>query len=210
MFGQLPPRDASIPPNHPYNFKLYKFPSYDKKDSLVYFPSTFTRLINSADFDELSKLFKTKMNINCDMQIGFSDVKPNTRNLSDIYAFSVEMHPDTVMCVDSVTVEENQIRAVIYRKYTDVKAIKEGLVRTVKTPIQTQMLQTFLRRERFLSYGLSRKETKELKTTLKQESDLEVFLRIQMNLTLDKQCKKVIKLEVIPGVSSVTPLGFYH
>lgn len=186
---------------------LYAPVSYDKSDSLIYFPSTFSRLINSADFDDLSKLFKSKMTMNCDMNVSFVDVQPNTQNLSDIYAFTVEMFPDTVMCVDSVTVEENQIRAIMYRKFTDVKAIKEGLVRTVKTPIQSAMLPTFLRMERYLSFGLSKKETKKMKEILQQESDLEVFLRIKMNLTLDKQCKKVVKLEVIPELSSITPLG---
>ena len=189
----------------PQPFVLYSFPSYDKSDSAIYFPSTFTRLFNGGDFDQLYKLFSSHMDMNCDMNVTYMNMKPNTQNLSELYAFFMDLFPDMFMCVDSVTVEENQIRAVIYRKYTDVKAIKEGLLRSVKTPMQYAILQTFLQRERFLSYGLSKKEKKELKAILKQETDLEVFLRMQMILTLDHN-GKFVSLVIIPGLDSITPV----
>ena len=191
----------------PPQLVLYSFPSYDKSDSAIYFPSTFTRLFNGGDFEQLYKLFSSHMDMNCDMNVTYMNAKPNTQNLTEFYSFFIDMFPDMVMCVDSISVVENQIRAVIYRKYTDVKAIKDGLIRATKTPIQNAMLQTFLQRERFLSYGLTKKEKKELKAILKQETDLEVFLRMQMILRLDHN-GKFVNLMIITGLETVNPVQY--
>ena len=205
--GTLSKSNSTTPSRSSHQqLQLFSVPSFNKSDSVVYFPSAFTRLINSNDFDELSKLFKSKMHLNCNVNMRGLDLKPNRQNLSDLFAFTLDLFPDTVMCFDSTTIIENEIRAVIYRKYTDVKAIKDGLLRTVKNPLHTTVLHAFTNREKLLTCGISTVEEREsIQETINSTDNLAVFLRIEMILTLDKYSKKIINFEFIPSVASVTP-----
>lgn len=51
----------------PYNNVIVAFPSFDKCDSLVYFPTTFTKHLNNGDMSALGKLFVSHLDKNCDI-----------------------------------------------------------------------------------------------------------------------------------------------
>ena len=189
---------------------LYAFPSYDKCNSLLYFPNAFTRLLNSADFDNLAKLFKTHLSNNCSIELGFQKLKPTIDNLIEIFTFTTEVHPDCFMCVHSTTVADNQIKATIHMKCTDVQSIKDSLLRTKRTPIEYSLLQESINRDKFPSYGLNEQEHQIMQETLRESTDLIVYIRIELVLTLDSYTRKVVSWDSTHGITSVTPVGFRY
>ncbi len=108
--------------------KLYPFPSFDKCDSLLFFPSTFTSCLNSGDFVSLNKLMNSRIEKNC--QVNLCDLVMDVTMLEKVFGCLNELRPDTIMCVHTTKVVGNQIRALIYFKYTDNKTLFERMQRT--------------------------------------------------------------------------------
>ena len=210
LFGAKQPRPK--PPSRMRHLPpvLYAFPSYDKCNSLQYFPTAFSRLLNSADFDNLAKLFKTHLSNNCSIELGFPKIKPTIENLMEIFTFTTEVHPDCFMCVHSTTVADNQIKATIHMKCTDVQSIKDSLLRTKRTPIEYSLLQESINRDKFPSYGLNEQEHQIMQETLRESTDLIVYIRIELVLTLDSYTRKVVSWDSTKAITSVTPVGFRY
>ena len=212
LFGakQSRPKPPSRMKNRSHVPVLYAFPSYDKCNSLLYFPNAFTRLLNSSDFDNLAKLFKTHLSNNCSIELGFQKLKPTIDNLIEIFTFTTEVHPDCFMCVHSTTVLENQIKATIHMKCTDVQSIKDSLLRTKRTPIEYSMLQESFNRDKLPSYGLNEQEHQIMQQKLRESTDLIVYKRIELVLTLDNYSRKVVNWDSTKAITSVTPVGFRY
>jgi hypothetical protein len=187
---------------------LFVFPSYDKCDSLVFFPHAMSRSLNSSDFSALEKLFTTHLDRNCDIKFSCYQQKPTARNFARLFEFMNDMHPDTFMCVHNTLVVENRIQASIYLKFTDCRAIIHSLERTVTDPflrgILTMCTDDHVRNTVVFEQGDIASE--QLLAAMKSDTDSEVYLTVQMSLTFDDTTKKVKAFTMDSTVSSIRPL----
>jgi hypothetical protein len=90
---------------------LYAFPSYDKCDSLLYFPNAMSRHTNSGDFAQLSRLFGSHLESDC--HIALVDLNPSSKQLGRLFCFFTEVYPDFMMCVHSTRVEGKLTRLLL-------------------------------------------------------------------------------------------------
>ena len=81
--------------------KLYTFPSFDKCDSLLFFPSSMARLTNSGDFKGLLKLFQTHANPNCQIQLSADCPILDITSVVKFYELVSDLHPDSMRVVRS-------------------------------------------------------------------------------------------------------------
>jgi hypothetical protein len=102
--------------------KLYPFPSFDKCDSLLFFPSTFSSCVNSADLSSLEKLLRQRTDKNCTFHACGKEMDLDA--YIGMFEMMNEMHPDSVTCVHQTKVVENQIRVTFYFKYTENKFLR--------------------------------------------------------------------------------------
>ena len=208
LFGakQSRPKPPSRMKNRPP--VLYAFPSYDKCDSLIYFPTALSRLLNSSDFDNLSKLFKTHLDNNCNFDFGCRRLKPTIANLMEIFTFSAELYPDWFMCAHSTSVVENQIRTTVHLKFSDIKSIKDSLLHTKTTPTQCSILQESIERDQYETYGLNEQEHQIIKEKLRESTDLVVYIRMEIILTVDQSTGKIVCWDSTNAITSVSPVSF--
>jgi hypothetical protein len=189
---------------------LFVFPSYDKCDSLVFFPHAMSRSLNSSDFSALEKLFTTHLDRNCDIKFACYQHKPTARNFARLFEFMNDMHPDTFMCVHNTLVVENRIQASIYLKFTDCRAIIHSLERTVTDPFLKGILAMCsddrIRDTVFAEQG-DAAAADQLLAAMKNNMDSEVYLTVQMSLTFDDTTKKVKAFAMDSTVSSIRPLS---
>lgn len=103
---------------------LYAFPTFDKCDSLLYFPNTMTRHLNSGDMTSLTKLFNTHFDKKASFDLSSCQHSVHTpQQLLKSYEYANDLQPDRIMCVHSTKVVENQIMTTIHMKFTDCAAL---------------------------------------------------------------------------------------
>jgi len=117
--------------------KLYTFISYDKYDSLVYFPHSLARCCTSANAQAYSRLITRHLHSCC--ETSFADrvvvCKTNRNPITltttklfrmalpgwlNMFEISRDAHPDSVFNVLSTSVDTNRIHTVTMYTYTDV------------------------------------------------------------------------------------------
>ena len=195
---------------------LYAFPSYDKCDSLIYFPTAFTRHMNSTDFDSLSKLIRSHMDKNCSIKFDAFSYAPSFETLVSMFSFMIELHPDSLCCARETTVTANQINATIFIKFTEVKSITNALLRTAENdPMRRSLLA-----ENALQFcddddapkfeKLSVEERARMREIMNDNSDVVVHIRLAMQLTLDDASRKIVRMHMKPSLTSLTPLGYCY
>lgn len=194
MFSALPKPNMS---RRPPSSILYAFPHFDKCDSLLYFPSTFTRLLNTCDMPALSKLFSTHLDKNCDIDYCFpSNCTP--QGLLKTYEVLNELQPDRIMVVHSTKVVENRIEASVHMKFTDCKFIYDSVVRSAKKALVGCHMISQDRTENIIHKLNMQERPEELQKRYidlaKSEVDLVVYVHINMVLTFDDFSKKVTAL----------------
>lgn len=178
---------------------LYAFPSFDRCDSLLFFPSTLARHLNSGDIPAIAKLFLTHFDKNC------SFCTPNATSQSGMtlqslvrkYEILGDLLPDRITCIHSTQVVGNQIRALSFSKFTNCRAIYDSLAGTMRG---TEFSGIF---KHSWSDHLRYKIGKEQYTAEEREKhlalveigcDLLVYTRMEFVLTIDDVTKKVTNL----------------
>jgi hypothetical protein len=186
---------------------LLAFPSYDKCDSLIYFPHAMSRHLNTANFYDLSKLFSSHLDKRC--QIEVFDSKHNWRMIVKLFECMNEIHPDSLMCVHSTKVVGNQITSVIHSKFTDCRK----LVGALQNSATDQMFKSQLDdcsvdgvERRIAEEGLPEDEKQRRMGLLRTGVDVVVYLKSELVLTLDSLSKLVVDMTLRSTLSSVQPV----
>jgi hypothetical protein len=104
---------------------IYSFPTFDKCDSLLFFPATFARCVNSGDFTSLNKLIRSRIDRNC--EITLVGTRVSLEGMLAVFELMNELRPDSIHCVHSTKVVENEIRATLCYKYTDNLTLRQAL-----------------------------------------------------------------------------------
>lgn len=175
---------------------LYPFPSFDKCDSLLFFPSTFASCLNSGDFVSLSKLLKSRVDNSCDINVAG---RPLTVDMVvKVHEIMNELHPDSMICVHTTKVVGNEIRTLLYFKYTDSTTIRKSLMRTCADPDYVDMCSPRGDPNK-LSAFLDTKPEQEravLSHMLEHQDEVLVYGRAYMTMTFDDFTKKVTGLHM--------------
>jgi hypothetical protein len=188
-------------------FKLLVFPSFEKCDSLVYFPHTFSRHINSGDLDSISKMMNSYLHKSCNVRFcGMDDGQWKYHRIVEMFQFANEVHPDSLMCVHNTKVEDNQISSAMYFKFTDCKRHNDSLRRTVRDPTILHMITT---RDNSLiesiaaNSNMQDEERQRLSSLIESDEDLVIYGRMDLQLTFDAYSKKVTGLSFIAHLTSM-------
>lgn len=185
---------------------LYVFPTFDKCDSLVFFPNTMTRHLNSGDYLSLLKLFNTHLDKNCEISFCCNYNQMTIPGMVKMFEFMNELHPDTIMCIHNTKVIENEIHSAIYAKFTDCKSLRENLAQTVTDPDLQFMLEgerpDFVKER--MHFDERSSEDKSCYTSLiDRDVDMVVYMKISMVMVFDECTKKGMKMTFTAEVTSL-------
>lgn len=184
---------------------LYVFPVFDKCDSLIYFPNTMTRHLNSSDFPGLLKLFHTHLERTCDITF-CSGINPTIRQMVKLFELMDQIHPDNIMCVHNTKVIENEIQATTYAKFTDCRPLRESVIRNTSDALALQMFgdrEECFREKMQPTQEIDDIKKEELDAILKSNSDVAVYMKITILLTFDVNTKKGVKLAFNTEITSL-------
>jgi hypothetical protein len=198
--------------------KLYAFPSLDRCNSLLFFPATLTKLMNSGDYFELEKMLNSRLAKRYDIvhQFPGRSARLSAAAFLNHMRLKDSVHPDSISCVHSTKVIENQIVATVYFKFTDNQFIYNAVVQSSDTATGKREAECFLpgiskRSERFFhimdpSFA-SDSERDRAATVLDSEEDLIVYGMATLTLTIDDFSKKILKINFDGDISSVAPVS---
>jgi hypothetical protein len=176
---------------------LIAFPSYDRHDSLVYFPNKMVKLQNCGDHAGLSTLLNRYTHRDCQFYID----RRNRNNwhldqVLEMFATAADMHPDSINCVHSTHVNGNVIDTTMYFKFTDSADLSKYLQQCTCDPF----VHLIVARSR----GENLKQLLQLedKTAEEQERmgaladsivDLTVYGKADVSIVFDDISKKIVK-----------------
>ena len=196
---------------------LIAFPAFDRCDSLVFFPSTFTRLANSDDLTGIKKLFTNYMHKDCVFKY-----HANTGNVMvfdqnaflQMFNVSSVLEPDRIACVRSMKVVENTIRATLYIKLTDNQQLYDLVLQT--SPITDPNIAALCQVDRSarLKYYihddlLSDPVKQEIVNHAGSTEDLLLYVQCDIILTIDDMTKKVTCFDMTYLVTSIHPVSIH-
>jgi len=210
--ASIPEKARDFKPNvskrSPTNI-LYAFPHFDKSDSLLYFPHTMTRHMNSGDMDAFKRLMLSHADRKCQVIMNANAPAITARSLLAMSAIMHELRPDMIMCVRTTQVVDNEIRACAYWKYTDVHAIYDSVVRTITDPVMKPMFSNkSSRRVRAgLQYGMNPEEFQEHADLIDSGVDLLFYGAVDITVAFDPITKKIVRLSFVPKTTSLHPLA---
>jgi hypothetical protein len=173
---------------------IYSFPSFDKCDSLLFFPATFT---NSGDFPSLVKLIQSRIDQRCD--IVMASVNVNAATMVNMFELMNEVHPDSVICVVATKVVENQIRAKMCYKYTDNRTLRQAMERSFPNPVVYKACSGPRTDADLLMQFVESKpphERAEIAFTLAHAEEVVIYGNSYMTITFDDYTKKVTALQL--------------
>eukprot|EP00388_Colpodella_angusta_P044102 GDKK01061722.1.p1 GENE.GDKK01061722.1~~GDKK01061722.1.p1 ORF type:complete len:296 (-),score=33.48 GDKK01061722.1:55-942(-) len=187
--------------------KWFVFPSFDKSDSMIFFPCTFARLINSGDTPKLRTFMKTHSTRGCEVSLSRDEEFANS-----LLRFATMMEttdiaqPDIVVCMHNTKVEANQICAVLYFKYTDAPEMYDYLDAFISDPL-LKAIYTGKRKD-VLTHNLQLKslpndEQEKIFHIISLNERLQVYGKMELNLTVDDVSKKITKIEYIGRLTSI-------
>jgi hypothetical protein len=185
---------------------LCAFPTFDKCDSLVFFPSSMSRFLNTGDFVGLGKLVNTHAHKTC--VVSMKDLVVDTSMMVKIFEMSNELHPDSLTCVHDTHVVENSIQTTILMKYTDCKAIYDAVSRARQNTnlsqfasgTRSQYLQKKLEIEKRSSQDQFR-----LRALTESDMDLTVYVRMKCCMTFDDVHRKITTMKYEFEMTSIQP-----
>lgn len=112
---------------------LYAFPSFDRCDSLLFFPSTLARHLNCGDIPAVAKLVTSHIGRKCDIRS--SKPSPHQMDVPSMIRkceLVEELHPDHITCIHSTKVDGNQIKGIGFMKFTCSRAISHHMLEKIK------------------------------------------------------------------------------
>jgi hypothetical protein len=201
-------KDCQAPCQAP-RLRLVAFPNFEKCDSLIYFPHTLARLVNSNDKVSLARLLNSYFAASCEFRYMSEPMSCTVpyRRLPDIVELAWVSHPDYMICVHDTKVVDNVISATTYFKYTECKYITDSVRRMTTDPLCLELLESpteRLKRELRIDTK-SEQERQEICAILDSDSsqDVVVYGRADITLMFDYFTKKVVALQFAMHLSSV-------
>ena len=194
---------------------LVAFPAFDKCDSLVYFPTTLIRYLNTSDIDAATKLLNKYMHKKCTIMLqGKQPTDMSLLNFSKMMTVTDDLEPDRIMCVRSTKVVENKIMATIYVKVTDIQSLYTNLSRT-SSVLHEEGVQNMgifpdrLRRFQYYAAESSHSEqvAQDLIAYSQQDEDVLIYMRVDFSMTIDDVSKKIVHFTHSMQLSSVHLAG---
>lgn len=191
--------------------KLYAFPSFDRSDALLFLPTTMISLLNAYDISGVSKLLQSHLDKNCAVEVShLSNEVVSVHALIQFHSLLTDLHPDSLTCVHTTKVVDNQIRASIYTKFTANKTIYDSVARMSKDPLFVPMFG--LQREASIKRNLDiEKKTEHEKNQFIEiantDADLLVYMHIEMVLTINDFTKKVTRYGCTARITSIEPIN---
>jgi hypothetical protein len=173
------------------------FPSYNRCDSLLFFPATFTNCLNSGDFVSLNKLIHSRIDQNCEFKLAESRI--SLEGMLIVLELMNDLHPDSVHFVHTTKVVGNQIRASMCYKYTDNMKLRQALAGTFPdTRIFKACAGPRGDPEQRTQYVNNRPddEKADILYNLAFAEEVVVYGNSYMTLTFDDYSKKVIALSL--------------
>jgi hypothetical protein len=202
--------------HQPPQNKLSLFPSFDKCDSLIYFPTSMARYLNMADFAGLTRLFSHHLDKACDIRINPALPTINARTFVTFYQHMSELHPDQILCVHHTKVVGNEIRSSIYKKFTACKVIYDSIKRLRRRRRLSKRASHSIFENMNMNIGhssghqvgemesrLSPEEARALDAALEADGTIIVYMRLDLVLTFEAVSKKVIGLTSLPHITSI-------
>lgn len=181
-------------------FKLYAFPTFDKCDSLLFFPTTIAAICNSGDMPALAKLLYSRASKDCKVNVNvISSQDMTVKAYLKTQALVIELHPDIILCVHTTRVEGNEIRASMVLKFTASKALYAALSRLKRESAssaffsvdRTEGLKHIIRVE-----DIPDEERLQFYALLDTDLDLVIHKRSEMVLTFDDTSKKLTRMSI--------------
>lgn len=191
----------------PHEFKLVAFPSFEKCDSLLFFPHTLSRLVNSSDKASLARVFNTYFGESCEVQLcglAYRSDFPHKR-LMDLFALLWDTNPDFMMCVHDTKVVDNMIVATTYCKYTECKLITDSVRRLTSDPMLLGLLDCpgeQLKREMQIETR-PEGERNEICALIDSGLDVLVYAKMDVNVQFDVYTKKITALQFDMRITSL-------
>jgi len=188
---------------------LYAFPSYDKCDSLLFFPTTLSKHLNSGDIPSVSKMFAAHFDKSCFIHMFMGKVQLDSLSADALvrsYECSNILHPDKISCIHSTQVDGNQIRATGFMKFTKCRALYNAVSKEIReTPFSPSDKGTW---EDVLKYKIEKEDPppgEKAKQFALVESgcDLLVFCRFEMTIAIDPMTNKITSWHVNGGTTSM-------
>lgn len=202
-----------------FKFKLYSFPSFDKSDAMIYLPSTIARLTNSGAQADLKRLLRNHCSKDCEMivttQATSSISLPLTR-YTGLMEIARTMFPDYFSCMHSTHVEDNQIRAEMYFKYTDTPEMHTyaHTIQGIDSDPLYKMAFVGDRRD-MLSRNLAlayrpKVLVDKISTLIDLNEDIVVYGKDSLTLTFDSFTKKILSFKSVDTVLSFSHAGVLY
>lgn len=190
---------------------LLVFPNFDKCDSLLYFPSTMTKHMNSGDIDAISKLLSSHLDKDCIIKFSCGiDYEVSQKTFMRLIDISDDLEPDRIMCVHSTKVIENQIKATVYMKLTDSQELYNLMSGVLQNEPDLSTVCVADRAGRFSLYAKDTSLTDHKKQELLMYSnscaDLLLYIQCDMIMTFDDFTKKVVDIGFTYILTSVHPM----
>jgi len=200
---------AVVTPRFAPNAPIVSLP-IDKHDSLIFFPSAFTRCANGSDTEATAKLFGRHLDQDCIFFMNHVNCTGWTsKDFLRFTQLADVLEPDRVMSVRSTRVAKNQVFATLYSKYTDSQLLYDCVSGAKKDPSQRAAACCSAdRTERLLLHQntnpLPANEKKQLQYFSRTRQDLVVHATIDMVLTFNAN-DKIVAMEFSGRLTSAKP-----
>lgn len=188
--------------------RVHSFPQLGNYDSLLFFPTAYTKHMNSGDIPAMSKLISSHLDKNC--SIAYRYLSPHAltpTNLVDLLQVISDLRPDMIMCVNSTEVTENTIKASILLKCTDSKVLFDALASRVQSqspfPQFLEMTREDALKEKIMRRAWPEEEKRRLIGLAEAGLDFVKHVHMNMTLTVDPVTKKVTDMTMIGRVTSL-------
>jgi len=188
--------------------KLLAFPHFDKCDSLIYFPHSMVRMLNSGDLKSLSKMMHSYVHPSCKVNFAEDKIFTTTyHQVLEVFAFEETVHPDSLMCVHNTKVESNEIKATVYFKFTDCKQLSSQVpLPDFKVPFEDEeSIATRSGLKKKLIKSTTAHVDDEVLRLIDSERDIVVYGKMQMNLKVDDFSKKIMDFMFQVELTSCAP-----
>jgi hypothetical protein len=177
--------------------KLFVFPSFDKCDALLYFPSTMSRYLNSGDLDRLGVLFDTHLDKKCHV-IAPCAIEVDVQLYLKFFELKNMWQTDFISCVHNTKVVENEMIATVYFKFTDNQFIYNSVAGSVKEEaFKPAFCVDKLRSERFEAVMdptyVTEEERDRVRSVLNSDVDVEVYGTMVFKLKIDNTRNKIVQ-----------------
>jgi len=198
--------------DRPFQLSLYPPPNIDKGDSIVYFPSSMARMINSEDVQAFAKLLQRHCSERCELLVSRKlHMKLPLAKHVNLFSVTTALQAASVYSMQSTQIVDNQVRAVLNYHYTDIPQMHEYARTYVTDPLLKLLFVTKTRSEmlkkRYPIATLSKANQKKVLALIETNDTIEVHGKLDLILTFDHASRKVTQLEYYTATTSIVHKG---